>query len=535
MENLTLFLSDNWEALSAIILWLAVRLIKTQRNYDLFEMILKFVGDNIIPNRRTTKTRLIFLLLVSYFIVGNGVDVSAQTNGNFKSVRFQNAGSNEAAIPLPSANNGAIYYNQGTNTFRAYQNGAWTDLIGGGGGGLVTASNGLNVVGGTDVQLGGTLTSSTIINTGALGLAFTSSQQTVSFTPTALTLGDIAVANISSDQGLNIQTGSFGNLGISSDNSVNITANSNSNISTSANIANSGNISFQTGTSASGNSGNINLTTGAAASGTRGNIILNANNTQTTTGDILSSQSTSNWTLSDLNAAFVIEPSGFDINLTSSFGDFNMNADAFNLTGTTLTTGLGTTGAIQITTGSQTAGGNSGLAQITTGDVTTGLPGDIILQPGQNNSGARGNIQLNATSTVMLLQNGQSLFFVSQQPNRARISCNENLEVYGDASFFSSAPSASLATGGTSLSSGNVSGGSGESGDVQISSGNSVGGATGNVTITTGIGGGQDGSIVLAGRQSDGVYIIMQNLPTSAAGLPSGAIWNNAGVLNIAP
>jgi hypothetical protein len=28
-------------------------------------------------------------------------------------------------------------------------------------------------------------------------------------------------------------------------------------------------------------------------------------------------------------------------------------------------------------------------------------------------------------------------------------------------------------------------------------------------------------------------FIIMTNLPTSSAGLPTGAIWNNGGVLNI--
>jgi hypothetical protein len=32
-----------------------------------------------------------------------------------------------------------------------------------------------------------------------------------------------------------------------------------------------------------------------------------------------------------------------------------------------------------------------------------------------------------------------------------------------------------------------------------------------------------------------GSYIIMNNLPTSVVGLPSGAVWNNLGVLNIAP
>jgi hypothetical protein len=55
------------------------------------------------------------------------------------------------------------------------------------------------------------------------------------------------------------------------------------------------------------------------------------------------------------------------------------------------------------------------------------------------------------------------------------------------------------------------------SGDILITAAASSG--TGNITITPKV----------------GAYIIMNNLPTSAAGLPSGALWNNLGVLNIAP
>jgi len=54
-------------------------------------------------------------------------------------------------------------------------------------------------------------------------------------------------------------------------------------------------------------------------------------------------------------------------------------------------------------------------------------------------------------------------------------------------------------------------------GDIALNAAASTG--TGNITITP----------------KPGAYIIMTNLPTSAAGLPSGALWNNLGVLNIAP
>jgi hypothetical protein len=54
------------------------------------------------------------------------------------------------------------------------------------------------------------------------------------------------------------------------------------------------------------------------------------------------------------------------------------------------------------------------------------------------------------------------------------------------------------------------------------SSGNGDGG---DITLDPGAGGG-------TGHRG---YIIFNNLPTSAAGLPTGALWNNAGVLSIAP
>lgn len=43
------------------------------------------------------------------------------------------------------------------------------------------------------------------------------------------------------------------------------------------------------------------------------------------------------------------------------------------------------------------------------------------------------------------------------------------------------------------------------------------------------------GDFVLPMNSGAGRYIIMSGLPTSAAGLPSGAVWSNAGILNVAP
>lgn len=67
--------------------------------------------------------------------------------------------------------------------------------------------------------------------------------------------------------------------------------------------------------------------------------------------------------------------------------------------------------------------------------------------------------------------------------------------------------------------------GGGIGGGITIASGNAgtSGDNGGNITMTLGVGEGAG----IAGR------LILVNLPTSSAGLPSGAVWNNGGVLNI--
>lgn len=75
---------------------------------------------------------------------------------------------------------------------------------------------------------------------------------------------------------------------------------------------------------------------------------------------------------------------------------------------------------------------------------------------------------------------------------------------------------------------------------VSVLGGSSSSGSGGNVTITSGqrSGSGSDGNIVLdadAGTVGNQGYIILNHIPTSSAGLPSGAIWSNAGVLTIVP
>jgi hypothetical protein len=85
-------------------------------------------------------------------------------------------------------------------------------------------------------------------------------------------------------------------------------------------------------------------------------------------------------------------------------------------------------------------------------------------------------------------------------------------------------------------------GGTGNGGDIVVVGGGagSTGGSTGgDVTIEGGAGLGEiGGNVYLRGGQggmggTDG-FIVLLSLPTSSAGLPSGALWNDTGTLKIA-
>lgn len=54
MQEIFDFLSTNWEGsggIAAVVLWIAVRVIPTKRNYDVFEIVVKAIGE-LIKNRR---------------------------------------------------------------------------------------------------------------------------------------------------------------------------------------------------------------------------------------------------------------------------------------------------------------------------------------------------------------------------------------------------------------------------------------------------------------------------------------------------
>jgi hypothetical protein len=99
----------------------------------------------------------------------------------------------------PAGTNGGIYYNSNAGKFRCYQNSAWTDCIGAGGGGITTVGS-LN--GGTANANGATISSSTIY----LQSASTSFAGLVDTTTQSFAGDKTFTGNVTADNNLTVDT-----------------------------------------------------------------------------------------------------------------------------------------------------------------------------------------------------------------------------------------------------------------------------------------------------------------------------------------
>lgn len=177
------FLTENWEMLSLLIYEIIVRVWPTKWNLSILDQTMKLIGT-ILKNRRVPQgdenverkadgslvnavkvdlTKHIIKSLLVVMLVGVfACSSQAQQWENYKGIRLVN--NRDTAQQL--AVQGSLFFDDVLDSLYLYDGARWLNLSraasNGGGGGLMTASNGLSVSG-SDVRLGGNLNSNTII------------------------------------------------------------------------------------------------------------------------------------------------------------------------------------------------------------------------------------------------------------------------------------------------------------------------------------------------------------------------------------
>ena len=265
--------------------------------------------------------------------------------------------------------------------------------------------------------LSGTLSAPTEVNVGANAFTFTSTGQSLGFSPTALTVGNIANARIQADQSLDIVSNAGGSLILTSDNLFGVTSQGAQSYATAADIlADTGTISIQTGNSSgtNTNSGNITLTTGTAT-GTRGSVTIQGltyPSSDGTNGQVLTTNGSGVLSFSTISAGITNSATEDEIpradasgNLIASGLSVNVGAAQLNLRSidrelriqagnntasalrniliaTVSNQGFAGSGNLTLNTGSAVgAGSQSGNVLISTGTATSGATqGTITIQ-----------------------------------------------------------------------------------------------------------------------------------------------------------
>lgn len=185
MEKILDFLTENWVWIAPALYEILVRVWPTKFNVSLLDNLWKIV-NLIITNRRIKQpldymvepnknsvnvpTNKHILFSIVYVLMLLPAFSYAQIWQNFKGVRLVNVLDSTTVLPIQ----GSIYYNEQSDKFRVYQNGAWRDMIGSTSGGIsaVKAGNGLTAVSSDSVVLGSLLpiASDIEINTGSFYL-----------------------------------------------------------------------------------------------------------------------------------------------------------------------------------------------------------------------------------------------------------------------------------------------------------------------------------------------------------------------------
>jgi hypothetical protein len=499
MKAIGEFLIEHWVLTLSPVVWALIRIIPTKKNYDLVAGIVKII-DLLIPNLKKgggTFKMIALLLLINF---------SASAQNQFKWIRLTNINPSDTANIL---NNGAIFYNPVSNKFRFRQNDVTLSLGG------VTASNGIAIE--SDVVKLGTSGFTDAVITGTRHVTIGNGTATAS---------SLRFNTNPSFSGATIQiVGHTGTVGITDGTDVlsfigNATMNNRRVTFTDAKTPGS-----RTGMQYGGDYSadlisqprsfpDVGMMLGAKTYTDGATQTMNPNGT--TSGLNVGSHTADPSSLQNGDLWYE-STSG---NLRARIGGTSVSLGTGNISGTV------SAGRVTYGTGANTVGDEAGFEYNATtnrmiaatlsasGEPTTAQLGDYYL-------GAGGIVSIASNSGELSLVNGSKVAQWSFSAN--------NL------SLLTSGPSAfNIASIATSLPKA-----------IHISAGNSTSGNNngGDLALTPGLrnGSGSSGDFVLTIQPSTGGYFIITGpagaagLPTSSAGLPSGAVWNNAGVLNIVP
>lgn len=467
-------------------------------------------------------------LLVFAFLFWVG-SLFAQTNGRFKSIASFNADSTTvkteiAGLQLMYNNVGALYYNQQSNKWRIFSNGAWHDLVTGGGSGLVGAENGL-IVSGNIVRMGGALIDSTVISGDNYRLAF----QDVN----AFRVGATTGAFFSLESNGSASITSVGNTAsINSLNGGGILINDIGQGSIEMRSDGGGIIINENG------AGGIHITE-AFAGGiyiydpNKGGFYINVGGTtnQIAVQDsiVFSHNSSDKIVIGEkINfpelapvagyVSLIVNSTGAVDTLTISGGGGITNAALVNELPKTDTDGnLISSGIYSTTAGNVILGTNSLTGSRSISVQSSSADASINLTP-------KGNGVVNTSGLgYQVNSSSNSAFYSLSNANGSGFTINATSLIFNEIN--GSAGSAITIKGATSkLANGHGSNLTVQGGDAQFS------------------GSGNGGNLILlAGTPNSGSgangYVIMSNLPTSnpCGSAPSGTLWNNSNVINICP
>lgn len=539
MKEIFNWIVDNWETglgIAAILYELIMRLAPTEKNKSLIDLIFKILNA-VLPNVRKTKVtdstkvvdftekdkplnevkvrtdRHIVKTLLILFLLSVGITANAQTNVTGKLISSVNADSvlsktvAQNLFNTYGAQSGSLYYNYQANKWRITEDSAgvlvWRDLVSGSGGGGGTgtvngANNGLHLsTDGTEVRFGGTLANDTLItgsavltfsntntqfNSGTLGLRNPGNTFRYNF------LGSAIVAN--RDITIPLLTGNdtftFNSFAATL---TNKTLGSGTVFSVDPTINSGVKFTFVPTATIAGIS--VGSLAGNPSTNVSGNLWYN---------------SSAGYLGAHISGAVAAIPY-----YNTAAGDFVANqvswihgvsgrlssASNFVYAATTLTTPIN-------------------LALGASSDATT-TQRTIIPQGTQADIGLR--LSAKGGENILISNSSAASFTTTIQGNGIgaavfSLTGSGNTLTLGGTSSVPGNITANGATSGTAVAL-NVHGGDGNTGTV-------VGG---DLTLRPGLGngGGANGNLIIT------------NIPTSSAGLPSGAIWSNAGVLTIVP